>query len=399
MNTLWFKAGHLSLAFVFCLGLSSCNKDEFYQKSASLENPSQDPTSDGSVLQGGSQGGGDEGSDTGTQGGVDNGVNGGSTDGGTTNGSSDGGVTGGVDGSVVGGADGGATAGADGGTAGGVVVGEEVTENFMQNASVTKKLDILWVIDNSRSMEDEQVSLGQNFSTFINDFITKNVDFKMAITTTDTRPEYKGLMVSGSEEKLNSTAAHANQAQFLADFASLTNVGINGSGKEKGLEATEGFMGRYSNTFIRSDAYLAVVILSDEEDQSPKTPVEYTDYLKSFKNESGLIKVYSIVNVTGAHSNGTAGYQRYALASSETAGTVTDIGENFAQALGTMGDVIINLLDSFALANEPLPGTLKVYVNDQLVSNYTYNSASHSIKFNENDLPPIGAAIKVTYLK
>lgn len=480
MKTRVSSITNLMFSLTFCLGLASCNKDDFYQKEF-LDNPYQDPTTTGSVS-GGGHGGDDAGSVGGTQGGVDSGVDGG-TSGSTTgssNGGTDGSVTGGtvggVDGSTVGGTvggvDGSATTGGTvggvdgsattGGTVGGVdgsattggatgsvttgsstsgsttgsttsgsttgstvggttgggvtggstgsstggttgVVYQEVSESFKQSASETKKLDIVWIIDNSGSMSDEQDALGANFSAFIQDFITKDVDFKMAITTTDTSSSsLKGKMVYGSDTKLTSAKAQANETQFLYDFKKLVKVGTSGSGNEKGLEASEGFMQKYASSFLRPDAYLAVVVLSDEEDQSPKSVAAYTDYLKSFKSEAGLVKMYSIVDVGMTNVGGqgvSTGYQRYADASNKTAGIVADIRDDFYKSLDDMGESIINLLDSFALAHEPVAGSLKVYVNGVLENNYTYDSATHSIKFNQGSLPPVGADIKVTYLK
>ncbi len=429
MKTRVLDLGQICLSLVFCLGLTACNKDGFYEKDY-LENPNQEFPTTGSS-NGGNQGGVDSGVDGGSaQGGVEGGVNGG-TNGSTTSGSSTtGGTVGGTTGSSTGGTEAGSTtgtttAGTTGGTTGGVtgsttggttgstnggttggttgVVYQTVSENFKQAASQTKKLDVLWVIDNSGSMADEQESLGYNFDAFINDFIDRDVDFKMAITTTDTSSSSKkGAMVSGSDTKLTSARAKANPNQFKSDFRSLVKVGTKGSGNEKGLEATEGFMEKYSSSWTRSDAYLAVVILSDEEDSSSKTVASYTDYLKSFKATAGLVKVYSIVDVglSNAGVRGvTAGYARYKLASDQTAGSVGDIRDDFYQVLSDMGGSIIKLLDSFALAHEPIPGSLKVYVNGELVTHYSYDSATHSIKFDANNLPPVGANIQVTYLK
>lgn len=471
MKTRVASITNLMFSLTFCLGLASCNKDEFYQKEF-LDNPYQ-PDTTGSV-NGGGQGGLDAGSVGGTQGGVDNGVDGGtsgsttgSSNGGTDGSATTGGTVGGVDGSTVGGTVGGSvvggvdgsatTGGVDGSTTGGStgattgstvggvdgsttsgsttgsttsgsttgstvggattgsttggstnggttgVVYQEVSENFKQTASETKKLDIVWIIDNSGSMSDEQEALGDNFSAFIEDFITKDVDFKMAITTTDTSSSSKkGQMVYGSDTKLTSAKAKANENQFMRDFKSLVKVGTSGSGYEKGLEASEGFMQKYAASWVRKDAYLAVVVLSDEEDQSSKSVKTYTDYLKSFKSEAGLVKMYSIVDVgmSNVGSNGvTTGYKRYADASNNTAGIVADIRDDFYKSLDDMGESIIKLLDSFALANAPVAGSLKVYVNGVLETNYTYDSATHSIKFNDGHLPPVGADIKVTYLK
>ena len=276
-------------------------------------------------------------------------------------------------------------------------------EVFHQASTETKKLDIVWIIDNSGSMSDEQDALGANFNAFIQDFITKDVDFKMAITTTDTSSsELAGRMVMGSDTKLNSVAAQSNPTQFMDDFRSMVRVGTQGSGYEKGLEASEGFMNKYAATFLRPDAYLAVVILSDEEDQSAKSVASYTDYLKSFKAEAGLVKVYSIVDVGMSNTGGygvSTGYERYASASNNTAGIVADIRDDFYTSLSDMGSSIINLLDSFALANTPVDGTLKVFVNGFESQDYTYDATSRSIKFNSNHLPPVGAEITVTYVK
>lgn len=447
MKTRVATVTNLLFSLTFCIGLASCNKEDFYEKEY-LDNPFQNPTTEGSV-NGGSQGGVDSGVDGGTQGGVDSGVSGGTagsttgsstsggTDGSTTGGNTTGGVdgsttsgsttgstTGGVDGSTTsgsttgsttGGVDGSTTSGGttgsttggtnggtDGSTTGGVSY-ESVEEVFHQADSQTKKLDIVWIIDNSGSMADEQTALGTNFSAFIDEFINKDVDFKMAITTTDTSSSsLKGKMVTGSDTKLTSAKAKQNETQFKSDFTSLVKVGTRGSGYEKGLGASEGFMEKYASSFLRNDAYLAVVVVSDEEDQSEKSVKFYTDNLKSYKSEAGLVKVYTIadINKTGPSGSGySLGADRYMEASNQTAGVIADIRDDFYMSLAAMGDSIINLLDSFALGDAPVNGSLKVYVNGIETTDYTFDAASRSIKFNPNNLPPVGAEIKVTYLK
>jgi hypothetical protein len=436
MKTRVNDGASLFLSLVFCLSISACNKEDYYQKEF-LDNPYQEePQIDGPVDNGDQDGDGTDSSDqggaqSGTAGGITGGATTGSTTGGGVAGGTDGSTTGGTDGSVSGGASGstsggsvgGATAGGSttggtdgsvtGGTSGSSTAGStngataggatpvSTEEVFRQNATQTKKLDIVWVIDNSGSMADEQNNLGVNFNSFIQEFITKDVDFKMAITTTDTRAQYKGLMVTNSDTRLTSAQARSNPTRFMNDFKNMVKVGTSGSGNEKGLEATEGFMGRYSSSFVRPDAYLAVVIVSDEEDSSSKTPTQYMDYLKSFKQEGGLVKVYSIVDVNRLNIGRglTTGFQRYADASNLTAGTVSDIYDDFSRSLTAMGDSIIELLDSFALAHEPVNGSLRVLVNGGEVSDYIYDATSRSISFNSNAVPAVGAEIKVQYLR
>lgn len=452
MKTRVYNFTILVLFLFLSLGFISCNKEDFYKKDE-LQNPFQDPNTTGTV-EGGQDGGATAGTTGTTQGGVNggqggtngsttgtstSGVNGSTTSGsttGTVDGSTDGGVdgsttagsttgstVGGVNGtttsvattgSTVGGVDGSTTSGSTtGGTTGttqtecGPNVSNRdincIDETFSQAAAQTKKLDILWVIDDSGSMSDEQASLGTNFDSFINNFITKDVDFKMSITTTDaSTPSKKGEMVFGSSTLLTSAKAREDEVKFKNDFKSLVNVGTSGSGNEKGLEGAEGFMSKYASTFLRPDAYLAVVILSDEEDQSVNSVSYYTDLLKSFKSSDGLVKIYSIVDVSMSNVGGqgvSTGYMRYNMASTNTAGTTLDIRDNFAASLASMGDSIINLLDSFALANDIVSGSIKVYVNGVESTDYTYDSASRSIKFDNAHIPAVGSEIKVYYMK
>ncbi len=351
----------------------------------------------------------------GSAGGVTTGGADGSAAGGASAGGSAGGVTtGGADGSAAGGASAGGSAGgvttggADGSAAGGSSTGGGnpaptiETETFRQVSSTAKKLDIVWIIDNSGSMADEQSALGTNFSAFINEFITKDVDFKMAITTTDvSSADRKGRMVTDSNTRLTSAQAQSNELRFKDDFRRMVRVGTSGSGNEKGLEAAEGFMQKHATSFLRPDAYLAVVVVSDEEDQSPRAVTFYTDYLKSFKAQAGLVKVYTIADVNRTNSgNGiTTGADRYMEASTQTAGSVADIRADFYRTLSEMGDSIINLLDSFALAHDPAAGTLRVFVNGAETTQFDLDVASRSIRFLPGNLPPVGAEITVQYVK
>ncbi len=46
-------------------------------------------------------------------------------------------------------------------------------------------VDVLFVVDNSGSMEQEQTKLAANFATFIQYFIDLELDFQLAVVTTD----------------------------------------------------------------------------------------------------------------------------------------------------------------------------------------------------------------------
>lgn len=278
-------------------------------------------------------------------------------------------------------------------------------ETFYQASEESKKMDIVWIIDNSGSMFNEQQALGNNFSAFIDEFITKNVDFKMGITTTDTRPELRGYMWPESDVLLTSEKAKLDEVKFKEDFKSLINVGVGGYGIEKGLLASEWFMKNHAKTFLREEAYLSVVIVSDEPDQSYedlggiwgvpgnlKPVVYFTDYLKSLKSNPGLVKIYSIVSPMEI-----ASADRYVQASNLTGGLVGSIEGDFHLLLNDISNALINLLDSFALSGQPEPETIKVFVNGSESTYFTYDEISRSIKFHSEHVPAVGSEIKIFY--
>lgn len=293
--------------------------------------------------------------------------------------------------------DGGTTTNPGGGTTTPTVTYKDMTDNFSQNASESRPLDILWVMDNSGSMGDEQDSLAYNFDIFIQDFVTRNVDFQMAITTTDARSGYEGAAV-GSFNMLNNTAAQNDQQGFIDYFAQKIAVGTGGSGTEKGLNGMRKFIENDGASWLRKDAFLVVVVISDEEDQSSGTVSSYVDHLKSLKDSDRLININSIVTMTSDGYGGQTRGDRYMEASNATGGVVADIENNFYDILKNMGGTILNLISSFPLSGDAVASSIEVYVNNvKQTTGWTYDSTNNAIKFQNGYTPSESAAIQVKY--
>ncbi len=267
-------------------------------------------------------------------------------------------------------------------------------------------------------MGDEQQAIARNFQYFINAFINKGADFKMAITTTDTTNSYNGNITCGydyylrktnvcgtpgnisSDEliyKLSAEAASYDLNDFIDDFMKYIYVGARGSGTERGLKATSSFLSKYNQTFLRDDAFFAVIVVSDEQDQSSDTVANYVNFIRSHKANEGMAKIYSIVAKTATSSN-TIG-SRYMEASELTGGIHDDIKKDFYDTLLNIGGSIIELLDSFALAQGPYAGTEIIVKVDGIVMNsgWTFNAENNSIKFNEGSIPAEGSIITIDY--
>jgi hypothetical protein len=134
----------------------------------------------------------------------------------------------------------------------------------------------------------------------------------------------------------------------------------------------------------------------------------YISYLDNLTQSTGLTRRYSVSAITikdqaclNANSGGIIG-QRYIQMADATRGVVGSICGNFAQDLAAISSGILRLSTQFFLSREPVPSTIKVYVNGSLVPNdpvngWTYDPATISILFGDNAIPPQGAAIGVDF--
>ena len=279
---------------------------------------------------------------------------------------------------------------------------EAVSDSFTQNENGLK-LDILWVIDNSGSMRNDQIALGDNFDAFIKEFVNKNIDFQMAITTTDTTGNNAGKVVKDSMGLLTTEKLNENKQKFMNDFKDLVNVGTRGSGHEKGIKASEVFTQVNANSWLRDDAYYIIVYMSDEEDQSNKDVPEHLKQIQKWKDNNSFIKAYSIVNMTEHFLSrygytGYSNYARYEEITNLTGGLISDINSDFYSTLLNMGGLISDLVDKFPLSKTPADANqIQVLVNGVTASNWSYDASSNSIKFDEGLAPAAESSISVLY--
>lgn len=181
-----------------------------------------------------------------------------------------------------------------------IVVDGKYSFNYSATAGYGK-VDILIVNDNSASMSFEQARLAPRFGNFIGDLDSRNIDYRIGMTTTDVSGSgalQGGNLISFSGNpyltpKISNRVALFNQEiqrpetlaceKFIADWirnnggsASATNrPGYAAayaqncpSGDERGIYAANLVVKNNPNSFIRSDAHLAVIVVSDEDERS-----------------------------------------------------------------------------------------------------------------------------------
>jgi len=304
------------------------------------------------------------------------------------------------------------------------------SDTFTQSAGslASSKADILWVIDNSGSMETSQANVTSNLNSFIQDFSNKNLDFKMAVTTTDAyRVQYTGNTncaqfrdgilnsscntVSGrtySGERVLSSLTMNLVSVFLIN-ASLTDstYGIFGSGDERAFQSIQAALNSPLNAnFLRADSFLSVIIVSDEDDFSHDssslnenyasplmhTVDSYVSYLDTMTGSTPTNRRYNVnamaifdepcrVSLNSTFTGRKIGVRYGQLIDSvnaafpnvESQGLKTSLCGNFADDLKNIAQNILSLSSRFDLARIPIVSTISISVNGVVVPNRDLN--------------------------
>lgn len=321
--------------------------------------------------------------------------------------------------------------------------------SLTQKQQAVSQLDILWVVDSSGSMSEEQAYLGQNFTSFITSMTAMNLDFQTAVTSTDVCQDQlpadlaerrcptggggsaatrlRGSFVGVAGQKV----LKKSDPNLVSKFGTYTKVGINGSGFEHGLKgaqlAVEKTLNGQNEALIRADSFLSVIVVSDEEDdgigmwmkdgssgknyhEAGLTNFKYTeqDFI-NYANTAVGVGRYSVSTITGtlqangslctsAHSKPFEAGTQYIKAAQKTGGIAVSICEpNWSVLLTKIAQDLPGQITQFTLEGSLVPETIKVQVNGIESNDWSYVEGSHAVKFNAGHVPAPGSVISATY--
>ncbi len=284
-----------------------------------------------------------------------------------------------------------------------------VTDVFNQNPN--PQADILFVIDDSGSMGNNQRLLGANLGTFLDFAIAAQVDFHIGVTTTDVRSNARSGRLVG-----NPRIVDRNTPNLQTAFRNNTNVGTRGSASERGFEAaylalSDPLVNTHNGGFLRPDASLAIIFVSDEPEQSPQSLQFYENFFRNIKgfNNPSMFSASSIVGTVRPQCSGPGGSAiyapRYIQVAQNTGGVVESIcSANWGQTLANIGQNSFGLRRQFTLSSQPVPSTVSVRVNGTRVApssggqdGWTYDGQANTISFSTAQVPAQGSTISVTY--
>jgi len=301
-----------------------------------------------------------------------------------------------------------------------------------QQDEFTNNADILFVIDNSSSMGEENQALIDNLGVFIEELSasgasgsdglvdavdnyiefssqgTRFINFNIGVTSTDVAASYGALtgadplVTFGEDDVVATFQANVEEAATLS-----------GSGNEEGLEAVFMAMCRavenppepcfdeidqfteadiLSNEgLIRERGALIPVIVSDEGDVSRRrdsqlegAPDDQPDEYEALYALFGKRMGWAVIGPTPGVCEGATPVpewtaDRYEYMVERTDGIWVDINTgapdcgvtDFADALEQIGELVNRLLDSFPLQAVPDPDTIRVFVEGRVVERAT----------------------------
>lgn len=300
------------------------------------------------------------------------------------------------------------------------------------------KVDILWVIDDSGSMGAEQALVANGFQAFANEFAGLGLDFHLAVTSMDPRASADPGALVGNPPFL--TAATMDLGD---EFIQRAMLGTDGGPREAGLETaqlalSEPMLSGPNAGFLRDDAILAILFLTDEDDQSllPGQPEPSgADVDDPFWREANLAPVQGFVDNFLALKDGNPemlfaaaivgdpigdpydldstgcgdaeGGFRYAAAATAMGGYWRSIcggAVEFRDMLEEIAGEITpteSLPKEFATDFEPMPGSVSVTVDGVPVpedpATGWHWEPGVGVVFSDAAVPPVCASIEITY--
>jgi hypothetical protein len=271
------------------------------------------------------------------------------------------------------------------------------------------EVDIMFTIDNSCSMYEEQTALANNFPIFMDFFLGSGLDYHIGVISTDTYADDQSgkLIQAGGYRWIDEETQQPSEV-----FGQMAVLGTGGSGDEKGRDAAYRALeiltqdeSSYNYGFVREDASLHTVFVSDENDHSDAiTRGEWVGYLQTLKWSEDMMTASSIVSPNPTCPGAAEAGDEYVSVTNAVGGIFWSIcNEDWGEVLEQLGIQASGLKREYFLSQLPVLGTIEVWVIENQVTytfdeevDWAYNDLRNSITFNEY-VPSALAEVYVEY--
>lgn len=265
----------------------------------------------------------------------------------------------------------------------------ESNNSYTVQDLVAGKAEILWVIDNSGSMDSYQREVMRNMDVFIQGFTqtAAGADWRMGLISTDIgQSPFIGFTAS---DRLDNTDPNPVQRFNWA----IQRLGQGGSNTERAFEPIQRAFTNFPD-FLRQNSELFIVIVSDEREQSSGTVQDFINYLHSIRPPAS-ISTYGIFEMS-ENGCGNERFQgsRYGDFITQTNGLAFPIcAADYGQGLAAFGADIAQkiVVPKIYLASAPIIDTLQVLYQGAAVPGgpaeeggfWLYNTRENAVFFHD----------------
>ena len=261
-------------------------------------------------------------------------------------------------------------------------------DSFTQHMSIDG-IDILWVVDRSGSMNRYNPELLAGVEAML-----------LALPVSD----WRLVMISADPSR----AVVSNEFPLVpgddVDDAAAMLATLTSAPKEEGFNAVYEYINHnpYSSTWMRPDAGLLVVFVSDEEEQSDVSYPYPSDFISWYGSlRMGSVFMASIVN------------QEAATSLCIWPPSPIDVGDRYMEATAMLGGVVVDICDTdwspgvtdathsiepvenITLTHKAEADSIRVFINGTLNYDWYYTDSNNTVYF--TTIPSAGQLVEIGY--
>lgn len=253
----------------------------------------------------------------------------------------------------------------------------EATDTFRQPDGPWARTDLMFFIDRSCSMGDDEANLVSNIGLLADQLDRAASDWQIMVTIDDNGCHEGDFITPETEDVVG--AFRSALATAPGDF---TEAGLTIAAE--GLERSVG--GGCNQGFLREDSKTLVVMLSDEPEQSPDPWQDYVARMQAASDSVGIVAV--VGDLPHGCTTAEAG-SGYVEAADATGGMFLSI---CSADWGDYFDVVGELAtgepsDRFVLSHDPEPATIEVLVDGTTERGWTFEAESRTVVLDDEPEP------------
>lgn len=285
---------------------------------------------------------------------------------------------------------------------------------FASAVTYNNKVDVVLMVDNSSSMTQYQNKFSDQVPAMVASLDRLGMDYNFVVVTSDMRSGGSGGMFVGSPKVLTK-----NNPNLVSLLKSRVLQGQAGSDLERGLQSIQqvlspSYLAGEGAGFLRSDALLAVIALSNEDDYSSSSVSSLKQFFDTLKpkfkgtTQAWIVNFIGVPNLASSCSTVLGGeYKepglRWIDLANYSGGTIQPICDSsLATAVDNVKKRIVEILTDYHLERRPKIETIVVHKNGQVVprsstDGWEYLSDINAVRFYGSAVPGADDRVSVDF--